>query len=70
MARLLDREKGVENGGSHVLKTLAITLECNKGGERMDVFLASYLSGLTRNAAQKLIEAGHVTLNDVPVRIG
>ena len=33
------------------------------GGERLDVFLAANVSGLTRSAAQKLIEAGRVTLN-------
>ena len=40
------------------------TLVCTNGGERLDVFLAASLGGLTRNAAQKLIEAGNVKLND------
>ena len=38
------------------------------GGERLDVFLASFIEGLTRSAAQKLIEAGCVTLTGAPVR--
>jgi len=44
------------------------TLTCTDGGERLDVFLAANLSGLTRSAAQKLIEAGHVTLGGLPLR--
>jgi 23S rRNA pseudouridine1911/1915/1917 synthase len=39
-----------------------ITLECENGGERLDVFLADNISGLTRSAAQKLLETGRVTL--------
>ena len=42
-----------------------ITIECEIGGERLDVFLADSLTGLTRSAAQKLIEAGKVTLGGV-----
>ena len=38
------------------------------GGERLDVFLAANISGLSRNAAQKLIEAGRVSLGGLPVR--
>ena len=34
----------------------------------MDVFLAANLTGVTRSAAQKLLEAGNVMLNDVPAR--
>ena len=45
-----------------------LTIVCNNGGERIDVFLAANLSGLTRSTAQKLLEAGQVTLNGVPVR--
>ena len=43
-------------------------LKCMNGGERLDVFLASAIEGLTRSAAQKLIEAGGVTLAGAPVR--
>jgi len=43
-------------------------LECENGGERLDVFLAANLSGLTRNAAQKLLEAGRVTRGGVAMQ--
>ena len=43
-------------------------IECSAGGERLDVFLAAGLPGLTRNAAQKLLEAGQVRLGGVPAR--
>ena len=39
-------------------------IRCENDGERLDVFLASDMPGLTRNAAQKLIEAGRVRLVD------
>jgi len=41
---------------------------CEIGGERLDVFLAANLSGVSRSAAQRFIEAGCVTLGDMPVR--
>ncbi|MDR2590148.1 MAG: RNA pseudouridine synthase, partial [Oscillospiraceae bacterium] len=44
------------------------TLFSTSDGERLDVFLAANIQGLTRNAAQKLIESGNVTLNDKTVR--
>ena len=47
---------------------MTMTLICQACGERLDVFLAENLSGLTRNAAQKLLEAGQVTLRGVAVR--
>jgi len=50
-----------ESSGNTDLKK--ITIECENGGERLDVFLAVNLPDLTRNAVQKLIEAGKVTLN-------
>jgi len=43
-------------------------LICENGGERLDVFLASSLCGITRSAAQKLIESGHVTLDGAHVK--
>jgi len=43
-------------------------LYCENGGERLDVFLAASLSWLTRSAAQNLLEAGHVTLDGIPLR--
>jgi len=48
------------------LKT--ITIDCDTGGERLDTFLASIIDGLTRSAAQRLIESGRVTLSDAPTR--
>ena len=41
---------------------------CKTDGERLDVFLASNLSGLSRNAAQKLLDAGRVTLGGFPLQ--
>jgi 23S rRNA pseudouridine1911/1915/1917 synthase len=49
-------------------KSTVLRLHSDNGGERLDVFLAAGISGLTRNAAQKLLEAGSVTLDGVPVR--
>ena len=46
----------------------AFLIKCENGGERLDVFLASNLTGFTRSAAQRLIEAGSVTLGGAPVR--
>ena len=37
-------------------------------GERLDAFLARQGEGLSRSAAQKLIEEGHVTRNGAPAR--
>ena len=55
--------------GLMALKTTETTrLECETGGERLDVFLAANLSGLTRSAAQKLLDAGRVTLGGVSLR--
>ena len=48
------------------LRTDAV--RCADAGERLDVFLAANLAGLTRNAAQKLLGAGRVTLNGVAVK--
>jgi len=36
-------------------------IKCKDGGERLDVFLAANIDGLTRSAAQRLIEGGRVT---------
>lgn len=38
-------------------------LTCEQGGERIDVFLANMVDGLSRNAAQKLLEQGACTQN-------
>jgi len=37
-------------------------------GERIDIFLAASIPGLTRSSVQKLLEAGRVTLGGVPVK--
>jgi len=50
------------------LKTnLTNSINCEINGERLDVFLAASISGLTRSAAQRLLEAGSVSLGGVPV---
>lgn len=43
-------------------------IKAEDGGERVDVFLAENLPGLTRSAAQRLLDSGRVTLNGSPVR--
>jgi len=35
---------------------------CNNSGERLDIFLAAHLPGITRSAVQKLLETGKVSL--------
>jgi 23S rRNA pseudouridine1911/1915/1917 synthase len=45
-----------------------LRLHNENGGERLDVFLAANISGLTRSSAQKLLETGAVTLEGIPVR--
>ena len=47
---------------------MTTTIVCKIGGERLDVFLANNIDGLTRSAAQKLIDAGRVTLGGAAVR--
>ena len=44
------------------------TIHSNKDGERLDIFLAENLPGITRSAVQKLLEAEQVTLNGVPAQ--
>jgi len=41
---------------------------CECDDERLDVYLAANLPDLTRNAVQKLIEKGKITLCDIPVK--
>ncbi len=43
-------------------------LTAQNAGERVDVFLARELSGLTRSAVQRLLEQGLVTLRGTPVK--
>jgi len=50
------------------LKKITTTIECKAGGERLDVFLAASLPGLTRSAAQRLLEGGRVRLGGAPAR--
>jgi len=47
---------------------MTVTSLCNDSGERLDVFLANNISGLTRSAAQRLLESGCVTLDGISVR--
>ena len=44
------------------------TITAEESGERIDALLARSLPDLTRSRLQKLIEAGHVTVGDVPVK--
>jgi len=50
------------------LKRIETEVICESGGERLDVFLAASLSGLTRRAAQRLLETGKVALGCSPVK--
>ena len=45
-----------------------IKIRSDKDGERLDVFIADSLPDITRSAAQRLIEAGNVTIGGEPVR--
>ena len=45
-----------------------LTLTADRAGERADAFLARLVPGLTRSAAQKLLERGSVTSERKPVR--
>jgi len=44
------------------------TIICEKGGERLDVYLASKLSALTRNMVQKLTAEGYISLQGKPIQ--
>ena len=48
------------------METLRLTAD--RAGERADAFLARCVPGLTRSAAQRLLEEGAVTLGDRPVK--
>lgn len=43
-------------------------LECAEAGKRLDVFLAESVAGLSRSAAQNLLEQGAVTRNGRPAK--
>jgi len=45
-----------------------LTLRVDRAGERADALLARLTPGLTRSAAQRLLEAGAATLNGRPVK--
>ena len=45
-----------------------ITVICEESGERIDALLARQVEGLTRSAAQRLLESGAVTLDGAPVK--
>lgn len=42
-------------------------LLCNQDGLRIDAFLAGEVDGLSRSAAQQLLEKGQVSVNGAPV---
>ena len=46
----------------------ARTLTADRAGERLDAFLARSIPGLTRSAAQRLLEEGAVTLGGKPAK--
>lgn len=52
------------------MKRPAETIEiiCDKGGERMDIFLSSKLEGYSRSYIQKLISQGLAGINGVPAK--
>lgn len=45
-----------------------LTLTADRDGERTDQFLVRLTQGLTRSAAQRLLEAGAVTIKGVPIK--
>ena len=45
-----------------------IRLTADRAGERLDQFLARSVEGLTRSAAQRLLEEGAVTRSGRPAR--
>ena len=46
----------------------ALTLTIQQSGERLDAFLARSVDGLTRSAAQRLLEEGAVTCGGKPLK--
>ena len=49
-------------------ESIFTTITAEESGERIDALLARSLPDLTRSRLQKLIEAGHVTVGNVPVK--
>ena len=45
-----------------------MTIETKESAERIDALLARSVEGLTRSAAQRLLEQGAVTKNGAPVK--
>ena len=43
-------------------------LLCHQDGLRIDAFLAGEVDGLSRSAAQQLLEKGQVSVNGAPVK--
>ena len=43
-------------------------LHCETAGVRLDVFLTQALEGMTRSAAQRLLEGNHVKKDGQPVK--
>ncbi|HEU5319098.1 MAG TPA: RluA family pseudouridine synthase [Chloroflexota bacterium] len=49
-------------------ETLTLTVSEEDSGQRLDRLVAQRLTDVSRSRVQALIEAGHITLNDVPAR--
>lgn len=49
-------------------RTETLTIEHSHPGERLDAFLRKHLPTLSRSAAQRLIEQGHITVNGKPTK--
>lgn len=53
---------------SEINKVDNIKFEVTKSGERIDALLTHIVPDLSRSAAQKLLDAGHVTIQGTPLR--
>ena len=50
------------------METIILTAGAEDAGERIDAYLASCLSNLSRSYLQKILKAGGVTVAGKPVR--
>jgi len=50
------------------LRVETLTIEHSQPGERLDAFLRKHFPVLSRSAAQRLIEQGHITVNGKPTK--
>jgi len=49
-------------------RSATLTIEASYPNERLDAFLRRHFSALSRGAIQRLIEAGHITINGKPTK--